>query len=349
MLGRFLGKFRFRYLVAALVLVVVVIVARKTVFKAKVEYETARVEVKAISEVLEVSGKVAADQKAILKFQTGGKLAWVGVKQGQEVKKWQGVANLDKSILEREVRKALSDYMHQRWDFEQIREDNKVTTDNYDQYTLTNKVRRLIEQEQFLLDKTVTDTEIRSITSSLATLASPIRGVVTRIDTPVAGVNVTVSDVIEIVDPETLYFEAEIDEADIGRVEVDQEAEVGLEAFGNLPIPARVSMIDFAASKNDSGGTVFLAKLKFMPPEGKVLRLGMTGEAKIKIAAKGQALVVPNKAIKEKGGKLMVQVNIGKLIEDRQVETGLENNEETEILTGLQAGDEVILGEKKRS
>ena len=324
------------------------VVARKTILKPPVEYETAPASYAEIKQTLAVSGEIAAEKQAVLKFQTGGRLAWIGVKEGDTVKQWQAVAALDKSILERNVRKALSDYMHQRWDFEQIRENNLVTSDNYDQYTLTNIVRRLIEQEQFLLDKTVTEVEIQDITKKLATLVTPVAGIVTRIDTPVAGVNVTAVDTIEVVDPATLYFEVEIDEAEIGKVTIGQAAEITLEAFADEVISSEVTAIEFKASTSDSGGTVFKAKLRLNAERGKALRLGMTGDAVITLAVKPKALTVPTSALVEKDGQTLVRVKRGKQISDREVSVGLETDEVVEISSGLKEGDGVITGEVKK-
>src|SRR3989344_1402111 len=313
----------YKLIVVGIVLVGLgLVVGKKLAFRSRIEYQTATATYKNLEQALEVSGKVEAEKKAILTWQTGGKLSWIGVEEGDLVKQWQAVASLDKQILEREVEKTLSDYMHQRWDFEQIREDNLVTTDNYDRYTLTNAVRRQIEQEQFLLDKTVTEVEIKDITKKLAILVTPIAGVVTRVDKPIAGVNVTVADAIEIVDPGSLYFEVEIDEADIGGIEIGQTAELTLEAFNDETMQTQIASIDFKASEGESGGIVFLAKLKFISMPLKILRLGMTGEAQIMLERKVDALVVPAKAVKERGGKRWGKVKQDETVSEREVVTG---------------------------
>ena len=334
--------------IAVLVLAVAGFVARKTILKPPPQYETATAQVKNLTKTLEVSGEVNAGQKAVLKFQTAGKLAWVGVSAGDQVKKYQAIASLDKSILERNVRKALSDYLHQRWDFDQIRENNQVTTDNYDDYSFTNTIERLIEQEQFLLDKTVTDVEIYDITQKLATLISPIAGIVTDIDTPVAGVNVTVTDAIDIVDPQTLYFQVEIDETDIGQIHTGQKAQIILEAYPDEPIDSEVTWIDFAASTSDSGSTVFLAKLKLPPSDSLKFRLGMTGDATITLEEKSDVLSIPLDALQEQAGQTKAQVLENKRVIPTDIETGLETDEDIEVISGLKEGTVVITGEKEK-
>lgn len=343
------GKFLVNHWKMLVLLVVVAagigVVARLTVFKPKPVYETVVAERKNLVQILEVSGEIAAERKVTLRFQAGGKLAWVGVKEGDWVNQWQAVASLDKSIVKKNLAKFLNDYMHQRWDFDQIRENNLVTSDNYDEYSFSNAVERLIEQEQFLLNKTVLDVEIQDLTNKLATLVAPMAGVVTRVDTPVAGVNVTTTDAIEIVDPESLYFEAEIDEADIARVAVGQAAEIKLEAGGDKPVEAQVTWIDFAASTSDGGGTVFLVRLKLVNP-GQ-LRLGMTGEATIRLNSREGVVVIPSRAVTSKDGQAEVKLKQGDKISDKLVKVGLETDTEMEITEGLAVGDEVIIGGDK--
>src|SRR3990167_2084606 len=56
--------------------------------------ETYTVKRQALKETATFSGEVDADEKVKLKFQTAGRLAWVGVKEGDIVKPYQGIASL---------------------------------------------------------------------------------------------------------------------------------------------------------------------------------------------------------------------------------------------------------------
>ncbi len=56
-----------------------------------------------LKESLTFSGEIDAEEKVTLRFQTSGRLSWVGVKEGDFVKKFQTIASLD----QREVKKKL--------------------------------------------------------------------------------------------------------------------------------------------------------------------------------------------------------------------------------------------------
>ena len=76
--------------------------------KPAIKVETVEVVKGDIVEAISASGEVDASQKADLTFQGSGKLAWVGVKEGDTVKKYQAIASLDK----RELTNSLSQYMN---------------------------------------------------------------------------------------------------------------------------------------------------------------------------------------------------------------------------------------------
>src|SRR3989339_701480 len=48
-----------------------------------------------IQDILTLSGQIAADERAVLRFPISGKLVWLGAKEGDTVKKYQGLASLD--------------------------------------------------------------------------------------------------------------------------------------------------------------------------------------------------------------------------------------------------------------
>ena len=71
--------------------------------------ETAKVEKGSISEELILSGEVKAEHDAVLKFSTAGKIAWIGVTEGQEVANGRALAKLDTTNLNSALQKARSD------------------------------------------------------------------------------------------------------------------------------------------------------------------------------------------------------------------------------------------------
>ena len=100
--------------------------------------ETLNISRETIAQVVSSSGKTKSLEEVTLHFQTSGRLAWVGVKEGDTVFAGQAIASLDTRELAKNLEKALRDYSKVRNDFE---EDRLVT---YDDPVITDTDRRLL-------------------------------------------------------------------------------------------------------------------------------------------------------------------------------------------------------------
>ena len=70
----------------------------------------------------------------------------------------------------------------------------------------------------------------------------------------------------------------------------------------------------------------------------------MNGDASIKLAEKANALVIPIQSTREKDGKTLVDIQTPNgTIEERVITTGMETDEEIEVLTGLTEADQVVV------
>ena len=304
---------------------------------------TTKVKRKTIQKVISASGKIKSEKEIELKFQTSGKLAWVGVKEGDFVKQWQAIASLDKRELEKKLEKSLHDYTKERWDFEQEREDYDVSADNLDRYTLSNEARRILEKNQFDLEKAVLDTELKDIALKYATLVTPISGIVTRVDTPVAGINITPAKAVFVVAaPNEVVFEANIDEVDISQIKKGQKVVLSLDAHPEEEIGSRVEKISFTATTTRGGGTAFTVQASLPENQNLRFKLGMNGDAEILLQEKENVLVVPSETIMKKGKKYYVFVVKNGVARKQTVKIGLETETETEILDGVLEKEEVI-------
>ncbi|HPS40534.1 MAG TPA: biotin/lipoyl-binding protein, partial [Candidatus Woesebacteria bacterium] len=75
-----------------------------------------------------ISGRVDAKEKARLRFASGGKVVYLGAKEGDSVKKGQIIATIDRSTLQKQLDQNLNTYMQKRNDFENIQDDIKDRT-----------------------------------------------------------------------------------------------------------------------------------------------------------------------------------------------------------------------------
>jgi HlyD family secretion protein len=239
--------------------------------------------------------------------------------------------------------------MNERWDFDQTREDYQITNDDLSKYTLTNEIRRILEKAQFDLNNTIIDVEIADLAKKLATLVSPIEGIVTAVEPKVAGVNVGPTTAsFTIANPGLMKFVADIDESDIGNVALGQKVILTLDAYPDEEFEGEITNIAFAAITTSGGGTAFPVDISLPTETNQKFKVGMNGDAEIITAEKTSVLAVPLEAIITKDGKTSVQVIEGRTVKEVAVETGLESDAEIEIISGIKEGQLVITGKKTK-
>jgi len=305
-------------------------------------YELAVVTRQNIKKTVVASGKIKSQSQADLQFQTSGQLAWIIVKEGDSVKKWQAIAGLDQQELKKTLQKYLLDFSKERADFD---EDLKIT---YRDKALTDTISRILQKNQYDLDKAVLDVELQDLTLKYATLITPIDGIITHIDVPLAGVNITpATAVFTVADPDHLEFEAIIDEVDIGLISLGQAGRLVLDAYPDEPISLTVDSIDFNSSLDSSGSTVFLVKFRLENNPGQKLKLGMNGEITITVAEKTNVLAVPLSYILENGTTTVQLVKDNTLI-NQTVTIGITSDDLVEITSGLTENQTIVVSKKSK-
>jgi len=290
-----------------------------------------------LTKTIQVSGVVDAKQKASLRFAAGGKVVYLGAQPGDMVKKWQTIATIDRRELEKRLQQDLNAYMRERWDWE-------ATQDATDYHVETLPTRRRIDKEQWDLDDTVLNVEIRDIAIKNTVITAPFAGILTAAPTTVTGVNLGLTDAFELVDPATLVFRAGIDEADISQIQVGQVAEIELDAYPDEKITTYVKSIDFKSSQSSSG-TVFIVEFPIEQPDAlQKMRLGMNGDVNITVDTRKQVLVIPLDATRDRDDKTVVDVRTGEFTyEEREIEVDLETEDTVEVTRGLNLTDEVLI------
>lgn len=289
---------------------------------------------------LSLSGEIDASEKVSLRFQTSGLLTWVGVKEGDFVKKYQSLASLDKRDLQNSMSKLLNTYSKTRWDFEQAQDDNK----NWRTTGMTDEARRAVERTldkyQFDLNNSVLSVESQALALKYATLWTPIEGLVTSIDAPVAGQNITpATATFEVVNPKTIYFSATADQAEVIKFKVGQKGNIILDAFEDEVIEGTVESISFIPKSGESG-TVYELKIALnLSNFENVIRMGMTGDINFVFKTIEDVMVAPSSYVKTNNGVEFVYVKNQSKKEKREVKTGETIDGNTEIISGINEKD----------
>ncbi len=144
-----------------------------------------------------------------------------------------------------------------------------------------------------------------------------------------------------LIDASRFHLDVAIDETEIAKVVVGQPARLTLDSYPGTPVTGTVSAIDLVGS--NALGIVNYTVTIAIEPTSLELKPLMTAAIDILVDTRTNALVVPNRALlRDSRGKYVEVVRAG-VVERVAVETGISNDENTEILSGLAAGDEVVI------
>lgn len=178
-----------------------------------------------------------------------------------------------------------------------------------------------------------------------ATLTAPFDGVVTLLN--VAPGELATGVVVELVDTNSFEVVLDVDEVDIGDLAVGQPAAITLEAWPDVAIDSAISAI---APSAFSGPSVAVGPVTYQVHVGLgatdlPVRLGLTANANLITANRENVLLVPNQAVRSDRatGRFFVTLLLGATTQEVEVTIGLRDAQYTQITSGLNAGDVVVL------
>ena len=185
-----------------------------------------------------------------------------------------------------------------------------------------------------------------------ATIRSPLHGMVltrdVEIGSPVSSIlnmGSAASLVMTVGDIERVFVRGKVDEADVGRVKLGQPARISVETFKDRTFEGKVTQISPIGVERDNV-TTFEVEVSIDNP-GSALKANMTANAEIVLEEHPNVLIVPEAAIVYDAGKNpFVEVPDAAAAGGRRrvaVKLGVGSGTRTEIVSGVKAGDRVLL------
>lgn len=176
-------------------------------------------------------------------------------------------------------------------------------------------------------------------------LLSPIDGEVI-VSTTESGQTMTSSDVVVVLS-DKLIVQAQVDETDVGKVKVGQDADVSLDAYPEIRIHGKVDHI-YYESKIVNNVTIY--QVDIVPdtvPE--VFRSGMSATVNIREKARENVLIIPLEAVKRTrdGTFVMMRKGFSKKPVEHKVELGAADDKSVEVLSGLAPDDTILVVTQK--
>ena len=330
----------------------------------KVEFETAKAAIGNIHNTITATGTIEPVTSVTVGTQVSGIVAKLYVDYNSEVKKGQGIAELDKTNLISELNRAKADlasaqstlnYQQANFNrYQTLYNKGLVSADEYENARLSyDKARQTAASSRESVQKAQTNL-------GYATIPSPIDGVVLSKSVE-EGQTVAASfntpELFTIAQDLTdMRVIADIDEADIGGVKEGQRVSFTVDAFPDDHFEGQVTQVRQQATTTSN--VVTYEVVISAPNNDLKLKPGLTANVTIYTLEKNNVLTVPSKALRFMPNENILQK--GQQIEDTEartkvwtlegntfkahaVETGTTNGMLTEITKGIGEGTEVLV------
>jgi len=316
------------------------------------EYKTAKVLKRDLGATVQATGIVKPMVGADVKVgaRTPGKVVELPINVGDKVAERQVIAKIEQDDLIAKVKlqdailaeaKAEENRLAKDYDRDkQLHAADSIAAQKFDlteaSYEMA-KARILKAQAELDFSKTLL---------SYATITAPIKGTVASVNT-IQGETVTTGlnapTFIRIIDLDRLEVLAYVDENDIGKVGVDQEAIFTVAAHPATEFKGKVTSVYPSATIQDNV-VYYITSISVDNREGKLMP-DMTANVLIFLDQRKGVITVPNKAVQREGQRKFVLVLDKGLPDRRYVDVGWKDQSYTEILDGLREGDLVIIGD----
>lgn len=177
-------------------------------------------------------------------------------------------------------------------------------------------------------------------------LRAPFDGVIAEINgelgefvTP-SPVGIPTPPTVDLIDSSCLYISAPIDEVDAPAVSAGQQAQITMDAFPGHEFPGFVRRVaPYVLDVEKQARTVEI-EAEIQNPDSDTLLPGYSADVEIVLETRENVLRVPTQVIVDGTSVFVLK---GKTIEQRTIETGIRSWEFVEVLSGVQAGERVVL------
>lgn len=274
----------------------------------------------------EVVGTVRAKLHAVIEAKVSGKIEQMLVVPGQNVKAGELLVQLDAHEVQAQLDQALAVR-------QQAESDLKRATDLFKQNILSPSEFDAAQSKFHVADAAATAAKT---SLDYTRVMAPFDGVITRKDADVGDLAVPGKPLLEMEDPRHLRLEADVPEALVDKIALGDKLPVRI---GVLETNLEGAVSEIAPSADPDSRT-FLVKLDLSSVPG--LRAGQFGRVAVPVG-ETSALRVPVSAVLQRGEMELVFVVVNGHVQMRIVKTGERVGNEVELVSGVDAGEQVVV------
>ena len=269
---------------------------------------------------------------------------------GDRVAAGQLLAELDRVEFETQVERAdamrAAAVSERTWAVAEYGRVKQLTAGGHATVADLSNAERAVETARAREREAAAALEAAKVQLGYTSIRAPIGGVVASVSTQ-EGETVAASfaspTFLTIVDLSRLEVWAYVDETDIGRVKVGQQASFTVDTWPDDAFEGRVSAVRPSAEIRDNVVN-YVTLIEFTNRPDRLLRPEMTATINVVLEGRTDVLSVPNGALRRDSGGTYALVRTAQGLERRDVTVGFRGSEFTEVVSGVAAGERVVVG-----
>jgi len=228
--------------------------------------------------------------------------------------------------------------------------DQKLSSDDITERAVGDAKARaaacLAARESQRVSKAKIDVYKANLTRTI--LAAPFDGIIAKINGELGEYvmpsppGIPTPPAVDLVDNNCLYISAPIDEVDAAAVSIGQPVHISLDAFPNKTFDGRIRRIAPYVLEIEKQARTVDVEAEFTRTEDYARFLaGYSADLEIILATRADVLRIPTEALLE-DKRVLVFSKEDKQLHARKIETGLSNWKMTEVISGLEEGEQVV-------
>ena len=355
----------------------------------KVEFITKKAKKGSFSKKVDATGEIFATELIDVGAQVSGQIKKLYVKLGDQVKKGDMIASIDSSTQQNSIDNKEAQLAIYKAQLESAKVALNIAKTQFDRENALFAKNATSKQEFESVKNTYSansakikelEAQIKQTNIELSTakinlgytkITAPRDGTVVSVQVEegqTVNANQTTPTIVNIADLSHVKMKMQIAEGDITKIKVGTPVEYSILSEPTKKFQTTVSSIDpglttlsdgsygssssskssYSSSSSSSSAVYYYAQSIVDNKDG-ILRIGMTTQNELLIANVKDAIIVPSIGIKkDENGTFVYVLKDGKPVKTA-VKTGIKDNLDTQIISGINEGDEIITSQGSSS
>lgn len=348
----------------------------------KVEFITKKAKKGSFSKKVDATGEIFATELIDVGAQVSGQIKKLYVKLGDQVKKGDMIASIDSSTQQNSIdnkeaqlesAKVALNIAKTQFDRENaLFSKNATSKQEFESAKNTYSANSAkIKELEAQIKQTNIELSTAKINLGYTKITAPRDGTIVSVQVEegqTVNANQTTPTIVNIADLSHVKMKMQIAEGDITKIKVGTPVEYSILSEPTKKFQTTVSSIDpglttlsdgsygssssskssYSSSSSSSSAVYYYAQSIVDNKDG-ILRIGMTTQNELLIANVEGAIIVPSIGIKkDENGTFVYVLKDGKAVKTA-VKTGIKDNLDTQIISGINEGDEIITSQGSSS